>query len=156
MTSMQDPPEPTPRASDARAAASFEDRAVRMRRHLDRLIGLAAAEGNALLPPRNEDENFAAMPDGIRSAQHTVDVMTRLDRRSFDHVEEGMLAILDEQFTAAALLDGHSNDDLTVSTPIRDGRWRRRSVVQSVQEVAVLPISLSVTLSVLPPPGPTL
>ncbi|MFF3346666.1 phosphatidylserine/phosphatidylglycerophosphate/cardiolipin synthase family protein [Streptomyces sp. NPDC002779] len=47
-----------------------------MRRRLERLIGIAATEGNALLPLRNGDEIFAAMLKSIRSAQHTVDMMT--------------------------------------------------------------------------------
>ncbi|MDX3535497.1 phospholipase D-like domain-containing protein [Streptomyces sp. MB09-01] len=47
-----------------------------MRRRLERLIGIAATEGNALLALRNGDEIFAAMLDSIRSAEHTVDMMT--------------------------------------------------------------------------------
>jgi cardiolipin synthase len=47
-----------------------------MRRRLERLIGIAATEGNALLPLRNGDEIFAAMLKSIRGAQHTVDMMT--------------------------------------------------------------------------------
>ncbi|MFD8951789.1 phospholipase D-like domain-containing protein [Streptomyces xanthophaeus] len=52
------------------------ERKERMRRRLERLIGIAATEGNALLPLRNGDEIFAAMLDSIRSAEHTVDMMT--------------------------------------------------------------------------------
>ncbi|MCL7425548.1 phosphatidylserine/phosphatidylglycerophosphate/cardiolipin synthase family protein [Streptomyces sp. NPDC052415] len=48
----------------------------RIRRRLERLIGIAATEGNTLLPLRNGDEIFAAMLRSIRSAQHTVDMMT--------------------------------------------------------------------------------
>ncbi|MFI6090680.1 phosphatidylserine/phosphatidylglycerophosphate/cardiolipin synthase family protein [Streptomyces sp. NPDC051218] len=47
-----------------------------MRRRLERLIGVAATEGNSLLPLRNGDEIFKAMLDGIRAAEHTVDMMT--------------------------------------------------------------------------------
>jgi cardiolipin synthase len=47
-----------------------------MRRLLERLIGIAATEGNALLVLRNGDEIFAAMLKSIRSAEHTVDMMT--------------------------------------------------------------------------------
>ncbi|MFJ9038551.1 phosphatidylserine/phosphatidylglycerophosphate/cardiolipin synthase family protein [Streptomyces sp. NPDC102406] len=47
-----------------------------MRRRLERLIGIAATEGNALLALRNGDEIFAAMLDSIRGAEHTVDMMT--------------------------------------------------------------------------------
>lgn len=57
-------------------AASLDERKQRMRRRLERLIGIAATEGNALLPLRNGDEIFAAMLDSIRAAEHTVDMMT--------------------------------------------------------------------------------
>lgn len=54
----------------------LDDRARRTRRRLERLIGIAATEGNALLPLRNGDEIFGAMLGRIRSARHTVDMMT--------------------------------------------------------------------------------
>ncbi|MFK0180588.1 phosphatidylserine/phosphatidylglycerophosphate/cardiolipin synthase family protein [Streptomyces xanthochromogenes] len=54
----------------------LEERARRMRRRLERLIGIAATEGNSLTPLRNGDEIFSAMLDGINSARHTVDMMT--------------------------------------------------------------------------------
>lgn len=54
----------------------LDDRARRTRRGLERLIGIAATEGNALLPLRNGDEIFGAMLGRIRSAHHTVDMMT--------------------------------------------------------------------------------
>ncbi|MEW2289284.1 phospholipase D-like domain-containing protein [Streptomyces sp. NPDC047841] len=47
-----------------------------MRRRLERLIGVAATEGNDLLPLRNGDEIFPAMLKAIRSAQYTIDMMT--------------------------------------------------------------------------------
>jgi cardiolipin synthase len=53
-----------------------ERRQQRLRRRLERLIGIAATEGNAVLPLRNGDEIFPAMLDAIRSAEHTVDMMT--------------------------------------------------------------------------------
>ncbi|THA29899.1 cardiolipin synthase B [Streptomyces sp. A1277] len=56
--------------------ALLGERAVRLRRRLERLIGIAATEGNALVPLRNGDAIFAAMLDGIRGAEHTVDMMT--------------------------------------------------------------------------------
>ncbi|MFE2987607.1 phosphatidylserine/phosphatidylglycerophosphate/cardiolipin synthase family protein [Streptomyces sp. NPDC059262] len=56
--------------------AILDERARRARRRLERLIGVAATEGNALVPLRNGDEIFTAMLDGIRSARHTVDMMT--------------------------------------------------------------------------------
>ncbi|MFI6083136.1 phosphatidylserine/phosphatidylglycerophosphate/cardiolipin synthase family protein [Streptomyces sp. NPDC051217] len=76
MTGRQDPPKQAPGTSAARNLPSAGDRAVRIRRRLERLIGIAATEGNALIPLRNGDEIFAAMLGGIRSAQHTVDMMT--------------------------------------------------------------------------------
>ena len=54
----------------------LEERARRTRRRLERLIGIAATEGNALVPLRNGDEIFGAMLEAIRSARHTVDMMT--------------------------------------------------------------------------------
>ncbi|MEU5400256.1 phospholipase D-like domain-containing protein [Streptomyces sp. NPDC005963] len=55
---------------------SLDERKQRMRRRLERLIGIAATEGNALLPLRNGDEIFPAMLESIRNAEHTVDMMT--------------------------------------------------------------------------------
>ncbi|MCF6522343.1 phospholipase D-like domain-containing protein [Streptomyces sp. JJ36] len=51
-------------------------RPQRLRRRLERLIGVAATEGNAVRPLRNGDEIFPAMLDAVRSAEHTVDMMT--------------------------------------------------------------------------------
>lgn len=76
MTSTQDSPERTHDLPEARPRASAEERIVRIRRRLERLIGIAATEGNSLAPLRNGDEIFAAMLEGIRSAQYTVDMMT--------------------------------------------------------------------------------
>ncbi|MEU0161827.1 phospholipase D-like domain-containing protein [Streptomyces sp. NPDC006261] len=53
-----------------------EERSLRLRRRLERLIGIAATEGNSLLPLRNGDEIFGAMLKAIRSAGHTIDMMT--------------------------------------------------------------------------------
>ncbi|MFE7812333.1 phosphatidylserine/phosphatidylglycerophosphate/cardiolipin synthase family protein [Streptomyces sp. NPDC057433] len=53
-----------------------DTRSLRLRRRLERLIGIAATEGNALVPLRNGDEIFGAMLDAIRGAEHTVDMMT--------------------------------------------------------------------------------
>ncbi|GAA2328129.1 cardiolipin synthase B [Streptomyces caniferus] len=63
---------------------------------------------------------------------------TNLNRRSLDHDEEVMLAILDESVTAA--LDGHFTEDLTVSDRIETGRWQSRGALQRVREAAVAPI----------------
>ncbi|MFE4860042.1 phosphatidylserine/phosphatidylglycerophosphate/cardiolipin synthase family protein [Streptomyces sp. NPDC056670] len=57
-------------------SATLEHRARLIRRRLERLIGIAATEGNMLIPLRNGDEIFTAMLEAIRSAQHTVDMMT--------------------------------------------------------------------------------
>ncbi|GAA2952175.1 MULTISPECIES: phospholipase D-like domain-containing protein [Streptomycetaceae] len=63
---------------------------------------------------------------------------TNFNRRSLDHDEEVMLAVLDPEFTA--VLDGHFEEDLTRSELIEGGRWKRRSPVQRAREAAVLPI----------------
>ncbi|MFD3518403.1 phosphatidylserine/phosphatidylglycerophosphate/cardiolipin synthase family protein [Streptomyces sp. NPDC058657] len=76
MTSTQEPAELTPHAAAAPDTPSAEDRVARIRRRLERLIGIAATEGNALTVLRNGDEIFAAMLAAIRSAEHTVDMMT--------------------------------------------------------------------------------
>ncbi|MGW7281093.1 phospholipase D-like domain-containing protein [Streptomyces sp. NPDC054844] len=80
MTSTQESPgltPPAPKASGTAAAtASADARVTRIRRRLERLIGIAATEGNALTVLRNGDEIFAAMLAGIRRAEHTVDMMT--------------------------------------------------------------------------------
>ncbi|MEV6088235.1 MULTISPECIES: phospholipase D-like domain-containing protein [Streptomyces] len=74
MSSIQEVSSATPDSGDD--ATRTEERAQRIRRRLERLIGIAATEGNALLPLRNGDEIFPAMLDAIRSAEHTVDMMT--------------------------------------------------------------------------------
>jgi cardiolipin synthase len=76
MTSTQEPFQLTPRAAHAPGARTAEDRVARIRRRLERLIGIAATEGNALTVLRNGDEIFGAMLAAIRSAEHTVDLMT--------------------------------------------------------------------------------
>ncbi|MFC9971535.1 phosphatidylserine/phosphatidylglycerophosphate/cardiolipin synthase family protein [Spirillospora sp. NPDC127200] len=48
----------------------------RFRRRLERLIGVAATEGNSVVPLRNGDRIFPAMLRAIESAEHTVDMMT--------------------------------------------------------------------------------
>ncbi|MGA6174762.1 phospholipase D-like domain-containing protein [Streptomyces sp. NPDC012600] len=63
---------------------------------------------------------------------------TNFNRRSLDHDEEVMLAVLDGEFTAA--LDGHFDEDREKSVLIERGRWKRRDVLQRVREAAVLPI----------------
>ncbi|RZU18042.1 phosphatidylserine/phosphatidylglycerophosphate/cardiolipin synthase family protein [Streptomyces sp. BK239] len=62
--------------SGAPGRSDFAERAARIRRRLERLIGIAATEGNALVVLRNGDEIFPAMLESIRSAEHTVDMMT--------------------------------------------------------------------------------
>ncbi|MFF8534892.1 phosphatidylserine/phosphatidylglycerophosphate/cardiolipin synthase family protein [Streptomyces sp. NPDC015532] len=56
--------------------AEARRRKQRFRRRLERLIGIAATEGNELVPLRNGDRIFAAMLDAVRSAEHTIDMMT--------------------------------------------------------------------------------
>lgn len=63
---------------------------------------------------------------------------TNFNRRSLDHDEEVMLAVLDEDFTAT--LDGHFDEDVERSVAINGGRWRRRSTTQRLREAAVTPI----------------
>ncbi|RDG34529.1 phospholipase D-like domain-containing protein [Streptomyces corynorhini] len=63
---------------------------------------------------------------------------TNFNRRSLDHDEEVMLAVLDIAFTAT--LDEHYTEDLAVSEEIKPGRWKRRSGLQRVREAAVVPI----------------
>ncbi|MFC8677809.1 phosphatidylserine/phosphatidylglycerophosphate/cardiolipin synthase family protein [Streptomyces griseorubiginosus] len=57
-------------------ASGAEARKLRLRRRLERLIGVAATEGNELIPLRNGDRIFPAMLGAIRSARHTIDMMT--------------------------------------------------------------------------------
>ncbi|MCQ4194362.1 phospholipase D-like domain-containing protein [Streptomyces parvulus] len=74
MSSIQEVSSAAPESGDD--GTRTEERAQRIRRRLERLIGIAATEGNALIPLRNGDEIFPAMLDAIRSAEHTVDMMT--------------------------------------------------------------------------------
>ncbi|MFJ7629668.1 phosphatidylserine/phosphatidylglycerophosphate/cardiolipin synthase family protein [Streptomyces sp. NPDC097595] len=67
---------PELRTDDPVADTALVERAHRLRRRLERLIGIAATEGNELVPLRNGDAIFAAMLDSIRRAEHTVDMMT--------------------------------------------------------------------------------
>ncbi|NEE25702.1 cardiolipin synthase B, partial [Streptomyces sp. SID7982] len=63
---------------------------------------------------------------------------TNFNRRSLDHDEEVMLAVLDQDFTAT--LDGHFEEDRENSVLIERGRWKRRDLVQRAKEAAVVPI----------------
>ncbi|MPY34239.1 cardiolipin synthase B [Streptomyces adustus] len=63
---------------------------------------------------------------------------TNFNRRSMDHDEEVMLAVLDETFTAA--LDHDYEADLERSVDIDLTRWRRRAVLQRAKEAAVAPV----------------
>ncbi|MET9256200.1 phospholipase D-like domain-containing protein [Streptomyces sp. NPDC003717] len=73
MTSTQDAPGAAVRPAEQRTP---EERALRIRRRLERLIGIAATEGNSLVALRNGDAIFPAMLDAIQGAEHTVDMMT--------------------------------------------------------------------------------
>ncbi|MEU5366705.1 phospholipase D-like domain-containing protein [Streptomyces sp. NPDC005925] len=66
----------TPAATDRGASPDAQIRKKRLRRRLERLIGVAATEGNEVVPLRNGDEIFPAMLGVIRSARHTIDMMT--------------------------------------------------------------------------------
>ncbi|MFK0134038.1 phosphatidylserine/phosphatidylglycerophosphate/cardiolipin synthase family protein [Streptomyces rubiginosohelvolus] len=63
---------------------------------------------------------------------------TNFNRRSLDHDEEVMLAVLDQDFTTT--LDGHFEEDREKSVLIERGRWKRRDLVQRAKEAAVVPI----------------
>ncbi|MEV4918303.1 phospholipase D-like domain-containing protein [Streptomyces tirandamycinicus] len=63
---------------------------------------------------------------------------TNFNRRSMDHDEEVMLAVLDESFTA--VLDKHFDEDAERSVDIDPARWKRRAAVQRVKEASVAPI----------------
>lgn len=53
-----------------------QDRARRIRRRLERLLGTPVTDHNQILPLRNGDEIFPAMLEAIRAARRTVDLMT--------------------------------------------------------------------------------
>jgi len=67
-------------AGDADAATSpahdGDDRATRVRRHLEGVIGVPATEGNRIDVLRNGDQIFPAMLEAIEQAEHTVDLLT--------------------------------------------------------------------------------
>ncbi|CAL9496826.1 putative cardiolipin synthase YwiE [Streptomyces sp. enrichment culture] len=63
---------------------------------------------------------------------------TNFNRRSMDHDEEVMLAVLDETFTAT--LDGHYDEDVARSVTIDPARWKRRAALQRAAERAVTPL----------------
>ncbi|MEU7426400.1 phospholipase D-like domain-containing protein [Streptomyces sp. NPDC040750] len=66
----------TPAAPAPETVPDAEARKQRLRRRLERLIGVAATEGNELIPLRNGDAIFPAMLGAIRSARYTIDMMT--------------------------------------------------------------------------------
>ncbi|PWI20247.1 cardiolipin synthase B [Streptomyces sp. Act143] len=70
------PTAPAGAPASGTAPAAPEARKQRLRRRLERLIGVAATEGNELVRLRNGDEIFPAMLEAIRSARHTIDMMT--------------------------------------------------------------------------------
>ncbi|MFG2792032.1 phosphatidylserine/phosphatidylglycerophosphate/cardiolipin synthase family protein [Streptomyces sp. NPDC048419] len=67
---------PAPALAARGAHPDAELRKQRLRRRLERLIGVAATEGNELVPLRNGQAIFPAMLEAIHSAQHTIDMMT--------------------------------------------------------------------------------
>lgn len=62
--------------ADDDSRPEVERRKREIRRRLERLIGIAATEGNELRVLRNGDEIFPAMLEAIRAAEYTVDMMT--------------------------------------------------------------------------------
>lgn len=66
----------SPRPSTSPEPERAEARKRRIRRRLERLIGVAATEGNELTVLRNGDEIFPAMLAAVREARHTIDMMT--------------------------------------------------------------------------------
>ncbi|MET0741713.1 MAG: phospholipase D-like domain-containing protein [Candidatus Nanopelagicales bacterium] len=60
------------------------------------------------------------------------------NRRSMDHDEEVVVAILNQDVTA--IFDKHFEDDLERSEPIDPARWERRRPAQKLYEAAVMPL----------------
>jgi cardiolipin synthase A/B len=58
------------------APADADLRVQRLRRTLERLLGIPATEGNTLTLLRNGDQIFPAMLEAVRSAERTVDFLT--------------------------------------------------------------------------------
>jgi cardiolipin synthase len=63
---------------------------------------------------------------------------TNFNRRSMEHDEEVMLAVLDERFTAA--LDEDFEKDRERAERVDPARWKHRPLSQRLKETAVLPI----------------
>jgi cardiolipin synthase len=63
---------------------------------------------------------------------------SNVNRRSMDHDEEVMLAVLDEEFTAS--LDADFDRDMLRAESIAPDRWHRRALLQRAREAAVLPV----------------
>ncbi len=97
-------PQPPARAADA----ADDPEIVRLRRRLERLLGVAATEGNELVALRNGDEIFPAMLESIRTAEHTIDMMTFVYWRG--QIARDFAAALSERARAGLrvrlLLDG--------------------------------------------------
>ncbi|WUH89524.1 phospholipase D-like domain-containing protein [Streptomyces sp. NBC_00433] len=65
-----------PRTAEADPGVDRQAQAQRLRRRLERLIGIAATEGNLLRPLRNGDQIFPALLAAVAGARHTIDMMT--------------------------------------------------------------------------------
>ncbi|MFF0478919.1 phosphatidylserine/phosphatidylglycerophosphate/cardiolipin synthase family protein [Streptomyces sp. NPDC004284] len=107
---MSDREQPHGGATAASAdSGAVDERVHRIRRRLERLIGVAATEDDAVRPLRNGDEIFAEMLDAIGNARHTVDMMTFVYWRG-DIARRFTEALTDHRARAGArvrlLLDG--------------------------------------------------
>lgn len=73
----QDPAPPAPHpVAPCATSPGPTDRGQELRRRLEGLIGIAATEGNELVPLRNGDEIFPAMLAAVEGARRTIDMMT--------------------------------------------------------------------------------
>ncbi|AYN37711.1 cardiolipin synthase B [Streptomyces dangxiongensis] len=100
------PAAPLPGARSGPRAA--QDRARRIRRRLERLLGAPMTDHNQILPLRNGDEIFPAMLGAIRAARRTIDLVTFVYWRG--HIARDFAEALAERAAAGVrvrlLLDG--------------------------------------------------
>lgn len=118
-----DRPAPTP-ASASLGSSSLDDHATHLRRGLESLIGIPAADGNRVDILRNGDETFPAILDAIRGAEQTIDLVT---------FQLGTGAIVDEICHALA---GRARAGLRVRVLVDaiGSRWLDRSLVSLLRD----------------------